>query len=805
MKKIITFIKHYIIAIFIFLTLGVLLKIVESIYFTRLEESINFYCVLKSFLSLLIVYCFYSILLLPIYIFLNFINKITARIIISIIFSLLLILETGLTIYLFNTGALMGAELVIRTISEVISTIKTIVNLWIPILVIIFNTIIFYLILSFLNKKIKNNKALLIIFTVVSIISIFITFIPKLHNATKNPTIDNYIQNKSFYCFNSIRGHFLSEQKYKNDIFYDEERIAEFIQEYPERKIINKYYPLEREYKKNNVLAPYFKKDTIKPNIVIFVLESLGREWNADLSFTPFLDSLANTGLYWKNCISTTKRSFGIIPSITGSLPFGVKGFQFNNMPEHNSLIKFLKNNNYKANVFYAGTFGFDAINDYLLEQNIDYMSENFYNDYEKNKTEYNGKPYWGYQDSIMYSKVLQDQNFLNDTIPFFNILITISSHQDPDRNNPYFQRAYKLTNEIIMSATKEKQNYYLKKIDRATSIVYQDLCLKEFFLNYKKRKDFDNTIFIFTGDHASGVMQKNDLSRFHVPLVIWSSLLLNHKTFPALVSHNDFVPTIETLLKENYNLKFSPYVHWIGNYLDTSSQFVSNLKTVMFDYSDGYKDIIYKNYYYNNQLFEIKNENLDLEEIKNDSLIEFMQNKLNLYRYIHKYVYVNNKITNYPLFTITKYKTINDIFTNKIVSVSFESYPKWKKIVLYPQTVIEGKWEKIKISITADVMFYSTPENQEYYELMITCNGENMQNANHYTDKINKYITVENIELKKWYPINIEKQFLVENASNIKMEMYFFIGANKPNNYSKWKNIRILVEGKNYETKDIN
>jgi len=798
MKKIIGFIKEYIIAICVLLMLGILLKIGETAYFIRLKEGITFSVFLKSILSLMIAYCFYAVLLLPIYVLFNFLNKTLAKIFISIVFSLLILLETGLTVYLFHTGSLIGAELIIRPISEVIATITTVINLWIPILGIISTSIIFYLMLSFLNKKTLSYKMLLTMIIAILVMASFVILLPKLYTGIKHPILRNYIQSKSFYCFNSI-GTFSSERKY-SDVVFDEEKIKEFIQGNPEREIINEHYPLEREYEKNNVLAPYFKPDTIKPNIVIFVLESLGREWNYPnhngVSITPFLDSLANTGLYWQNCISTTKRSFGIVPSITGSLPFGVKGFQFGNMPEHNSLIKILKINNYKTNAFYAGAFNFDAINDYLLAQDIDYMSENFYIHYEENKTEYNGFPYWGYHDSIMYAKVLQDPNFLNTTAPLFNLFVTTSAHQHADKNNPYYQRTYKLLNELIASAPKEKQEYYLKRIDRIATIFYQDLCLRDFFEHYKKRKDFENTIFVFTGDHASGAIFQNDLSIFRVPLVIWSPLLLSHKTFPALVSHNDFVPTIEALLKEHYNLESSQYVHWFGNSLDTSSHFISNVKSAIFDYSSGYKDMIYNNYYYNNQLYEIQNENLDLKEIQNDSLTKFMQNKLDLYKYIHKYVYHNNKLTVHPLFAKTTYTTIKDISIKGQKSIFFNTAPQWTNIVLLPQTDIKGAWKKIKISITADIMFPEIPENQEFSEFIIECKGQNMQNADYYHDLIHKFIMIEDIEAETWYPLRIEKQFLVENASDLKAKIYFCTGSNKPENHTELKNVRILIEG---------
>jgi len=799
MKKIAEFIKQYVLSTSLFLLLGVLLKIGETVYFITSGETIPFTVFVKSVLVLTIVYCFYSVLMLPIYTVFNFINKKLARIFISIVFSLLLLFETGLTVYLFNTGTLIGAELIIRPISEVVATITTIVSIWIPILGIIAAPLCFYLIISFLNRKTWIKKITLPIAIITIIFSALITFMPTLYHNAINPNLKNYIQNKSLFGMNSIITYLISKQK-NSTVNFEKERIKEFLQENPGRKIINKKYPFERQYENHNVLAPYFKPDTIRPNIVIIVLESLGREWSHPnpngLSFTPFFDSLAYTGLYWKNCISTTRRSFGIVPSITGSLPFGVKGFQFGAMPEHHSLIKILKSNSYKTNAFYAGAFYFDAINDYLLIQDIDYMSEVFYKDYEKNQTEHNGIPYWGYHDSIMFAKALQDPNILNNTTPLFNLFVTTSGHQDADKNNPYFQRAYKLANQLISTAPKEKQEAYLRRMNRGITILYQDLCLREFFEQYKKREDFENTIFVLTGDHASGLMVKNDLSAFHVPLVIWSPLLLKSKTFPAVVSHNDFVPTIEALLREHYNIEYPKYIHWLGNSLDTSLHFNSKIKTVMFDYSDGYKDLIYNNYYYNGKLYEIINENVELQEIQNESLSKFMSNKLDLYRYIHQYTYLNNKLTTQPFLNKENYQTIKDVFIQDSINILFETAPNWAEIIIYPDENIDGEWKKIKISIIADIMFLAIPENNEHYELIIECKGTNMKNADYYQDDITSFIMVENLETEKWYPLHIEKQFFVEGASDIKIKMYFCIGSNKPKNHTALKNIRFLIEG---------
>ena len=60
-------------------------------------------------------------------------------------------------------------------------------------------------------------------------------------------------------------------------------------------------------------------------------MEGLGRAFTnkgAYLgNFTPFIDSLAEKSLYWENFLSEGGRTFAVLPSFLGSLPFAKNGF----------------------------------------------------------------------------------------------------------------------------------------------------------------------------------------------------------------------------------------------------------------------------------------------------------------------------------------------------------------------------------------------------------------------------------------------------------------------------------------------
>jgi phosphoglycerol transferase MdoB-like AlkP superfamily enzyme len=108
---------------------------------------------------------------------------------------------------------------------------------------------------------------------------------------------------------------------------------------------------------------------------------------------------------------------------------------------------------------------------------------------------------------------------------------------------------------------------------DILSSIFFSDDALSTFFKEYSKRDDFKNTIFIITGDHAIDLnLTDNALENFHVPLIIYSPLLIKASNFRGACSHIDILPSLAVLLKQNYGLDVASKIHWIGKGLDTSS-----------------------------------------------------------------------------------------------------------------------------------------------------------------------------------------------------------------------------------------
>ena len=98
----------------------------------------------------------------------------------------------------------------------------------------------------------------------------------------------------------------------------------------------------------------------------------------------------------------------------------------------------------------------------------------------------------------------------------------------------------------------------------------YTDWALGEFINEYKKRKDFEETVFIITADHALPHFQGPDpYGKFRIPLIIYSPKNISPGRSQMFASQIDLFPTIIKML--DLEGKYSA----IGkNILDTEKSF---------------------------------------------------------------------------------------------------------------------------------------------------------------------------------------------------------------------------------------
>lgn len=418
---------------------------------------------------------------------------------------------------------------------------------------------------------------------------------------------------------------------------------------------IDPEYPFLHKETTPDVLGQYFNLGENPPNIVLMIVESLGRAYsgeNAYLgSFTPFLDSLMNESLYWENCLSTSGRTFQVLPATLGSLPFGEHGFNelAEKMPDHLSLISILKKEaGYKSAFVYGSDAGFDNMSGFVNRQGIDQIidEKEFSGNYKKIPVNENGFS-WGYGDKELFNRYLEKIKLeANDSSSNLDVILTLAMHSpfiiaDQD----YYIQKFEVFQEGLALSEEQKvfNNNYPKQF---STVLYFDDALRSFIAEYKKLPSFENTIFIITGDHRMPEIPiSTQIDRFHVPLVIYSPMLEKAEKFSAVTTHFDLAPSLLALLNGKEYISRPKAASWIGHGLDNTVDF-RNLnsypfmrnKNELMDFIGG------NNFLANNTIYNLY-PNLYIDPVNLPEIQQELKDELNNFIRKNKYVCDNNKL----------------------------------------------------------------------------------------------------------------------------------------------------------------
>ncbi|MEN9686247.1 MAG: hypothetical protein RLZZ28_2033 [Bacteroidota bacterium] len=384
-----------------------------------------------------------------------------------------------------------------------------------------------------------------------------------------------------------------------------------------------------------DVLSPFFNKDSLPPNMVILLVEGLGRAFTNEGAylgnFTPFLDSLSQKSLYWENFLSEGGRTFAALPSVLGSLPFAKNGFNElgKSMPRHLSLINLLAHNGYGSSFFYGGDARFDNMQFYLENNHTGriYDERSFSAAYTKMPGE-NGFT-WGYGDKELFRSFFADK--ASNPKPMLNIFLTVSTHSPflINEQDNYLNRFEKRMSDLRLPEyiKKQRRNYR----QQFASILYTDDALQDFFEQYKKRPDFAHTVFILTGDHRiPEIPMSSKLDRYHVPLIIYSPLLKRTAKFSSISTHFDIAPTLLAWLKNSYGLSYPNMASWMGTGIDTARQFRNVHAYPIMQTKNDLVDFIKGAYLLNGtDLYRI-DQNMDLSPESSETLQIQLKNSFN-------------------------------------------------------------------------------------------------------------------------------------------------------------------------------
>ena len=290
-------------------------------------------------------------------------------------------------------------------------------------------------------------------------------------------------------------------------------------------------------------LKQYPSKGFKKMNVVIFIMESFGREYlgvfNKEnhiknyVSYTPFLDSLSNHSMIYTNGYSNGVGSIHAPPSILSGIPSFKDSFTtspyLNTKIE--SLVSILNSEGYDTSFFHGapnGSMGFLGFCNILGYQHYYGMTE--YN----NDKDFDG--WWGIWDE-----------------PFFHYMKNIIS----EKKKPFLATVFSVSSHAPFEIPQEyKQKFKEGNVPLHRCIRYSDYSLKRFFEEASKETWFNNTLFVLTGDHCNQIYYDEyfkTLNRTAVPIILYMPGNPNFKGVDKdWAQHIDIYPTILDILGYN-------------------------------------------------------------------------------------------------------------------------------------------------------------------------------------------------------------------------------------------------------------
>ncbi|MGG7035107.1 MAG: sulfatase-like hydrolase/transferase [Flavobacterium sp.] len=563
-----------------------------------------------------------GLLFLPLYLLLKYYNKSLGIKTIKFLFTIIAIIQLGLIGYSLTTHINLGADILGYSMSDMYTTVTASLEIsfmtFLPFIVLPFIYLGLIRMFDSFGEKI-NTKVLLIAVFVLGGLSFLI--------AENKPATKNKL---NFLLTDIIKA--------KNDKALAKDGNITFKKEFPLEK------PAEST---KDVLAPFFNIGQEKPNVVFIIIEGLGSDFTDGgeyEGFTPYLDALKSKSLYWENFVSNAGRTFGALPSIMGSLPFGENGFmEINPLPKHNSLISILKSNDYTTTYYCGDDASFDKKSNFLEYDGINKIIDinSFGPGYTMTKANSGGFS-WGYPDAEIYRKTLSELK--DKKQPRLDIIMTLTNHEPFDfpSKNVYLKKVEDILNTKSYLDRSKMSEYK----DIFAALLYTDNSLQKFMEDYAKRPDYNNTIFIITGDHRLiPVPQKDNLSRFHVPLYIYSPMLKKTAKFKSISSHRDVTPSLVSFLMKNYKLNKLEKTNWLGQGLDTVRQFRGTQQIPLMRYKGSINDYIYNDYFYSDGSLSKIDEDFNLSETSDDQ-IETVIGSFNDFKKLNVYLTGKNKIT---------------------------------------------------------------------------------------------------------------------------------------------------------------
>ncbi len=302
----------------------------------------------------------------------------------------------------------------------------------------------------------------------------------------------------------------------------------------------------------SRLIHPGSKAIESEPNIVLVIGESFSMYKSSmsgnSLNSTPFFNELCNKGIFFERCFTPSfGTARGVFATITGLPDVQLSKFATRNEESVNQRTIINGFVGYEKFYFIGGRSQFNNFKG--LVSNIENIQV-----FEEGKYKAQNLNVWGISDKNLFLEA--NEVLAKQQKPFFAIIQTANNH-----------RPFNIPEEDIDFVREEVSDEVLnangfESIKEYHAFAYSDYCFKKFIEAAKKTAYFNNTIFIFTGDHGvegdagklyPSAWNEQRLCEEHVPLLFYAPALLEPQKRTETVSQIDILPTIAGMLQQPY------------------------------------------------------------------------------------------------------------------------------------------------------------------------------------------------------------------------------------------------------------
>jgi phosphoglycerol transferase MdoB-like AlkP superfamily enzyme len=441
---------------------------------------------------------------------------------------------------------------------------------------------------------------------------------------------------KSYLALNPLQ-NFFTTLKYRKPQYNEKQARESF-------SIMAEWMGLHgKEFSYRREVAPGVHSLESRPNVVLVLCESFSMYKSSvsgnPLNTTPYFQSLADSGIFFERCFTphfSTAR--GLFATLTGIPDVQLSKFSTRNpeaLKQHTIINHF---EGYEKMYFLGGSASFN---------NFEGLLENVNGLQMFTEGKFHAKPVnvWGISDKDLFTEA--NKIFTQQSKPFFAIVQTADNHRPfmiPESDSDFVRQEFPIDT---------LHKYGFESIDEFNSFRYADYCFQNFIEAARKEQYFDNTIFVFVGDHGvSGnarevypkVWTDKRLTDEHVPLLFYAPRLLTPQKRGEVVSQIDVLPTIAGLTGQSYTNTT------LGR--DVLHKRVKNNYAFIIYHDEGQIGMLTDDYYFTKNLNFHKEElhlmpGKSFSRVQEDSIKTKLSKVTTAYYETAKWMLMNNKTPN--------------------------------------------------------------------------------------------------------------------------------------------------------------